>query len=136
MMPSLRIHPDAAQDLRDLMVSDREAAGRVLALIEQAQHDSTLLDSLLDHDFGANRTQGYHVSKWWELWRAGYNIWRLKVWTFPKGSLNQRIVYAYDPKQLQHHVLAVVHRDFDYERDHAVTNRILRTYLNLGIARY
>lgn len=136
MIPSLLIHPDAAQDLRALMVSDRAAAGMVLALLEQAKHDSTVLDSLLDHDFGAGRTEDYHVSKWWEWWNKGYNIWRLKIWTVPKGSLKQRIVYAYDPSQLQYHVLAVVHRDFDYKRDHAVTNRILQAYRDLGIARY
>ena len=136
MISSLLIHPDAAQDLRALMVSDREAAGMVLALLEQAMHDSTVLDSLLDHDFGAGRTEDYHVSKWLELWNSGYNIWRLKIWTVPKGSLKQRIVYAYDPTQLQYHVLAVVHRDFDYKRDHAITNRILQAYLDLGIARY
>ncbi len=136
MIPSLLIHPDAAQDLRALMVSDRAAAGMVLALLEQAKHDSTVLDSLLDHDFGAGRTEDYHVSKWWELWKSGYNIWRLKVWTVPKGSLKQRIVYAYDPTQLEYHVLAVVHRDFDYKRNHAVTNRILQAYRDLGIARY
>ncbi len=136
MISSLLIHPDAAQDLRALMVSDREAAGMVLALLEQAKHDSTVLDSLLDHDFGVGRTEDYHVSKWLELWNSGYNIWRLKIWTVPKGSLKQRIVYAYDPTQLQYHVLAVVHRDFDYKRDHAITNRILQAYLDLGIARY
>lgn len=136
MIPSLLIHPDAAQDLRALMVSDHAAAGMVLALLEQAKHDSTVLDSLLDHDFGAGRTEDYHVSKWWEWWNKGYNIWRLKIWTVPKGSLKQRIVYAYDPTQLQYHVLAVVHRDFDYKRDHAVTNRILQAYRDLGIARY
>lgn len=136
MIPSLLIHHDAAQDLRELMVSDREAAGMVLALLEQAKHDSTVLDSLLDHDFGAGRTEDYHVSKWWEWWNKGYNIWRLKIWTVPKGSLKQRIVYAYDPTQLQYHVLAVVHRDFDYKRDHAVTHRILQAYRDLGIARY
>lgn len=136
MIPSLLIHPDAAQDLRALMVSDRAAAGMVLALLEQAKHDSTVLDSLLDHDFGAGRTEDYHVSKWWEWWNKGYNIWRLKIWTVPKGSLKQRIVYAYDPTQLEYHVLAVVHRDFDYKRNHAVTNRILQAYRDLGIARY
>lgn len=136
MIPSLLIHQDAVQDLRDLMVSDRAAAGMVLALLEQAKHDSTVIDSLLDHDFGAGRTEDYHISRWWDLWRSGYNIWRLKIWTVPKGSLKQRIVYAYDPTQREYHVLAVVHRDFDYKRDHAVTNRILQAYRDLGIARY
>jgi hypothetical protein len=136
MIPSLLIHPDAAQDLRDLMVNDPEAAGKILALLQQAKHDSKILDSLLDHDFGESQTGDFHVSKWLELWNSGYNIWRLKIWTVPNGSLKQRIVYAYDRIQQEYHVLAVVHRKFDYKRDHAVTKRVLEAYRDLGIARY
>lgn len=135
-MPSVSVHPDAAQDIRALMVSDPDAAGRVLALLEQASCDSRVLTSLLDHDFGADRKVAYHVSRWWRLWNDGYNVWRLKIWTTSTRSLNRRIVYAYDPGTLHHHVLAVVHRDFDYRIDHAITQRILRAYRDLGIPRY
>jgi hypothetical protein len=51
----------------------------------------------------------------------------------PKGSLRYRVVYAYEPQTLQYHVLAVVHRDFDYKRDHEITNRIRKAYYDLGI---
>ena len=133
---SLSIHPDAAKDLRELMAVDRLAAGKVLAMLEQGQRDINVLNSLLEQNFGAGRTEAYHVSKWWELWRAGYNLWRLKIWTFPRGSLAYRIVYAYDPDTLEYCVLAIVHRDFDYQIHHAVTQRILQAYEILGIARY
>ena len=132
-MPILTIHPDAADDLRQLMVNDRFAAGRVTALLQQAKHDPKIIDSLLDHDFGADYTATYHVSKWNEFWNVGFNIWRLKIWAEPKGSLPYRIVYAYEPKSLQYYVLAVVHRDFNYKRDHAITNRIIKAYKDLGI---
>ncbi len=75
----------------------------------------------------------YHVSKWQAFWRIGYDLWRLKIWTEPKGSLGYRIVYAYEPRSLQYHVLAIVHRDFNYERDHAITQRILKAYKDLGL---
>lgn len=132
-MPALTIHPDAADDLRQLMVNDRFAAGKVTALLQQAKHDHKIIDSLLDHDFGADYTANYHVSKWYEFWNVGFNIWRLKVWIEPKGSLHYRIVYAYDPKSLQYYVLAIVHRNFDYKRDHAITKRIIKAYNDLGI---
>ena len=132
-MPTLTIHPDAADDLRQLMVNDRFAAGKVTALLQQAKHDSKIIDSLLDHDFGADYSATYHVSKWFEFWNVGFNIWRLKIWAEPKGSLPYRIVYAYEPKSLQYYVLAVVHRDFNYKRDHAITNRIIKAYKDLGI---
>lgn len=126
------IHPDAAEDLRQLMVNDRFAAGKIAALLQQAKHDPKLIDSLLDHDFGAEHSAAYHVSKWQEFWKVGYNIWRLKVW-LERGSLRYRIVYAYEPRSLQYYVLAIVHRNFDYKRDHEITNRIHRAYQVLGI---
>lgn len=115
------------------MLSDRFAAGKVAALLQQAKHDPKIIDSFLDHDFGADHTAAYHVSKWYEFWNIGFNIWRLKVWIEPRGSLRYRIVYAYEPKSLQYYVLAIVHRDFDYKSDHEITNRIRKAYKDLGI---
>ncbi len=133
IVPTLTIHPDAADDIRQLMLNDRYAAGKVVALLQQAKHDPKIIASLLDHDFGADHTTAYHVSKWYEFWNAGLNIWRLKIWLEPKGSLRYRIVYAYEPKSLQYYVLAIVHRDFDYKSDHEITSRILKAYKDLGI---
>lgn len=132
-MPYLSIHPDAAADIRELMAKDRFAAGKVVALLQQAKADPAIIDSLLDHDFGADHAAAYHVSKWFDFWNVGYNLWRLKIWMEPKGSLRYRIVYAYEPRTLQYHVLAVVHRDFDYKRDHEITSRILKAYEDLGL---
>ncbi len=133
IVPTLTIHPDAVRDLKLLMASDRSAAGKVAALLQQAKHDPKIIDSLLDHDFGAGHSATYHVSKWYEFWDVGFNIWRLKIWTEPKGSLRYRIVYAYEPKSLQYYVLAVVHRDFNYKRDHEITTRITKAYKDLRI---
>lgn len=135
-MATLSIHPDAADDIRQLMATDRFAAGKVAALLQQAKADPAIIASLLDHGFGADHTAAYHVSKWFEFWNAGYNLWRLKIWTEPKGSLRYRIVYAYEPQSLQYHVLAVVHRDFDYQTDHEITRRILKAYEALGLTRH
>jgi len=136
IVPTLTIHPDAADDLRQLMVNNRFAAGKVAALLQQAKCDPKIIDSLLDHDFGADHSATYHVSKWFEFWNVGLNIWRLKIWIEPKGSLHYRIVYAYEPRLLQYYVLAIVHRDFDYKRDHEITKRIINAYKELGITIY
>ena len=80
IVPTLTIHPDAADDLRRSMAGDRFAAGKVAALLQQAKRDPKIIDSLLNHDFGADHTTAYHVSKWFEFWNIGYNIWRLKIW--------------------------------------------------------
>lgn len=136
IVPSLSIHPDAALDLRRLIVEDKFAAGKVSALLQQAKHDPKIIDSLLDHDFGVDHAVTYHVSKWFEFWNAGYNLWRLKIWIEPNSSLRYRIVYAYEPRTLQYHVLAIVHRNFDYKRDHETTQRILKAYRELGLIIY
>lgn len=125
------LHPHAVEDLRKLAIEARYAAGQIVALLEQARRDPVVTQTLLEHEFGRARTDNYHVSKWQQFWKAGYNLWRLKIWTEPSGSLPYRIVYAYEPKLLQFQVLAVVHRDFDYEIDHEVTQRVLRTYREL-----
>lgn len=118
------------------MVSDRFAAGKVVALLQQAKYDLKIIDSLLDHDFGADYSATYHVSKWYEFWNAGLNIWRLKIWTEPKGSLRYRIIYAYAPKSHQYYVLAVVNRNFNYKKDHEITSRIRKAYKDLSITTY
>ena len=115
------------------MAKDKFAAGKVLALLQQAKADPAIIDSLLDHDFGTDHTAAYHVSRWQEFWNVGYNLWRLKIWIAPRGSLRYRIVYAYEPRCLHFYVLAVVHRDFDYKRDHEITIRILKAYKDLGL---
>ena len=133
IVPPLSIHPDAAEDLRQLMVTDKFAGGKILALLQQAKRDPKIIESLLDHNFGGDHSAAYHVSKWFEFWNAGYNIWRLKIWMEPKGSLRYRIVYAYEPRTRQYLVLASVHRAFDYKKDHDITQRIRKAYNQLGL---
>ena len=129
----LSLRPDAAADLRGLMVSDQAEAGKIAAFLQQAKNDPKIIATLLDHDFGETRRKPYHVSKWLEFWNTGFNLWRVKLWSFPKGSLSYRIVYAYQPSTQHYHVLAIVHRDFDYQTDHTITQRILLAYRSLGI---
>ena len=132
-MSHLSLHSDAASDLRALMVRDQAAAGQILAFLEQAKRDPKIIGSLTDHSFGENRSELYSVSKWHEYWKTGLNLWRVKLWAFPKGSIRYRIVYAYQPSTQHHHVLAIVNRDFDYDPNHAVTQRILLAYHSIGI---
>ena len=115
------------------MGSNKGAAGKIAALLQQVKHDPNIIASLLEHNFGADHSSAYHVSKWVEFYWVGYNIWRLMVWEMPHGSLPYRIVYAYEPKLLQYHVLAIVHRNFNYQRDHEITKRIVKAYADLGI---
>ncbi len=95
-----------------------------------------MIDRLTEHNFGDDHSGKFHVSKWIEQWKAGYNLWRLKIWEEPTGSLKYRIVYAFDTTTRNYYILAVVHRNFNYENDHATTQRVLDTYKSLGIKVY
>lgn len=99
-----------------------------MALLEQLEGDPDLLDRLTQHDYGAHNSADFHVSKWQEQWRQGRDLWRLKVWDLEDQGLRYRIVYAFVPGMQHYHVLAIAPRDFDYDKNHPISQRILRAY--------
>lgn len=137
--PRLSVHPDASGDIRLLIDMGGAAAiagYRIAALLEQARKDASIVASLLTHDFGVNRSEPYHISKWQAFWNQGFDIWRIKIWDDPHGSLPYRIVYAYEPPRLVYHVLGVVPRSFKYDLNHPLTVRIVGAYRDLALAEY
>lgn len=130
MAYSIVVHEDAWKHLEELWEDPRteDAAAEIEATLEELQHDQLALDALTVHDFGHHKSKPVHVSKWVEYWRKGADIWRLKIWSLEEVRLPYRIVYAYEIKRQRYHVLAVLHRDFDYDRDHPATQRILEIY--------
>jgi len=128
---ALFVHDDAKSDLRALRGGEPEVAGRVLALLQELEGDPDLLDRLTQHDYGAHRSADFHVSKWQEQWRKGRDLWRLKVWDLEDKGLRYRIVYAFEPRKQHYHVLAIAPREFDYDANHPISQRILRTYQEL-----
>ena len=133
IVPALTIHEDAKEDLRSLLKSDRTAAGRIVALLEQIKADPKLIDALTIDGFGSRPGDLFDVRKFQAVWRIGYDLWRLKTWDLKHRTLPYRILYAYEAGTCRYHVLAVVHRDFDYDRNHAVTRRVLHAYGELGL---
>jgi mRNA-degrading endonuclease RelE of RelBE toxin-antitoxin system len=127
---SIVIHEDAEEDL-DALWNDpatREAAARIDVLLEEVSADQDLLDALTIHDYGKYETAPMSVSKWQEYWRKGADIWRLKFWELTNAGLHYRIVYAYEIPKQRYHVLAIVHRNFNYDESHPITKRILANY--------
>lgn len=133
-MLSLSIHEDAVIDLRALKVSYPKAMAKILATLEQIQADPNLIDKLTEDRFGEDEDELISIRRWVSQWVLGDNLWRMKIWGLEENGLRFRILYAYEPRQLRFHVLAVVRRaDFNYEPDHPITKRILATYRKLGI---
>lgn len=126
-MSTLNIHDDALADLEALRRSDLHAAVRILALLEQLAVDEDLLDRLTQHGYGKYGTEFFDVSKWHEQQRKNNNLWRLKFHELElRGNPLYRVIYSFDPLTKSHHVLAIAHRDFNYEANHVITARIHR----------
>lgn len=130
-MIALVVHDHAYADLEALWAERPKAAGRIAALLEELDGDPDLLDRLTQHDYGANHSADFHVSKWQEHWRKGRDLWRLKVWDLEDQRLRYRIVYAFIPGKQRYHVLAIAPREFNYDTSHPISQRILRAYKEL-----
>lgn len=126
-MYKLALHPSAKDiDIAGLWATEPIVAAKVVAMLELIRHDQSFLNSLTDHGFGHNQTAAIHVSKWQEFWTQNIDLWRFKIWELEKRGLQYRVIYFYHFQERCYYVLAVVHRDFDYDPQHPITKRILR----------
>lgn len=130
-MARLLIHPEAKEDLKRLVETDRRLAARLLALLQEVQGDPQLLAMLTVQDFGADQRELFHAGRWQEYWQQGMDLWRLKFWELEHQGIAYRVVYALKRGTGEHHVVAIVHRSFDYDPSHPITRRILRAYDDL-----
>ncbi len=128
------IHPEAKKDLDDLFNQHQEVAAEILVLVEAIQSEQDCLDRLTSRGYCQYEPLAFDVDEWQETRRKKYNLWRLKPrWSTRAGCY--RIIYAFDPKRYQYYVLAIVHRDFNYETKNPRVEQILRVYDSLDILR-
>ena len=130
-MPRLLIHKDAEQDLKDLAASQPKLAARIVALLAQVSAAPWLMDMLTVHGFGSDQREAFDVSRWQAYWGQGKDLWRLKFWELEHQGLPYRVIYALKRGTGDHFVLAIVSRDFNYDRNHPTTRRILQAYADL-----
>lgn len=127
----LYVHDDAQNDIDELWETEPDAAAGILVVLQELQGNEQLRDGLLEHRFGSNHSADFEVQKWVEQWQQKRDLWRLKVWALEDIGIRYRVIYAYSIRRKSYHVLAVVHRDFDYAEDHPVSQRVLRAYRDL-----
>lgn len=130
-MIALFVHQDAVADLEALWESEPQAAARIAVLLEELEGNPDLLDRLSQQGYGTHHTADFSVSKWFEYWNQGKDLWRLKVWDLEDKGLKYRIIYAFTPRKLHYHVLAIAPREFNYETNHPISQRLLRAYEDL-----
>jgi len=130
-VPRLLIHKDAEQDLDDLAIAQPKLAARLAVLLQEISADTRLIDMLTVHGFGLDERAPFDVSKWQAHWKEGRDLWRLKFWELEHQGLPYRVIYALKRGTGDHHVLAIVSRDFDYDPNHPTTRRLLQAYDDL-----
>jgi hypothetical protein len=130
-MFTLSLAPGAQADLRRLATTDGPAAAMIVAVLQEIQGDPSLLDALTIHDFEdvfPETEHDFNVKHWWEHYRKGRNLWRLKVIDSKRSLLRYRVIYGYAMREQAYYVLGIVHRDHCYVTSHPDTQRILREY--------
>jgi hypothetical protein len=133
-MYTLEVHPDAAQDIKELLQSDRRSTLKTVAFLQDLRGNQDLLDRLSQHDFHHHNIPEFHVSRFSSQWDRGLNLWRIKFWDEEGRILRQRVFYAYDPANDVYWVLGVFRRDDAlYRRDDPRTARLLAAYESLEL---
>ena len=133
---SILIARVAIQDLDEIASVHPEASDTIWALLEEVKANQSLLDSLTSHDYGAYKTEAYHVSVWGTQHAQGRNLWRLKIWELEELGEQYRVVYCLDPRFSRYYVLGVFHRDFNYDESDPRTLRVLASYDRIGVPDY
>jgi len=132
----LNILPAVKDDLQVIKAKSNNAAAKLVAFLGELNGNQDFLGYLLEHNHGEPDKDLFNVSKWQEYWNKGYNLWRLKLFDLENVGLRYRIIYAYalESRVPTFYILAIVHRDFDYDPTHEVTKRLIHAYISLGIA--
>ncbi|MCH8071674.1 MAG: hypothetical protein IIA09_06985 [Proteobacteria bacterium] len=131
-MLQLEVHDEAEEDLERLLEDEPQAAGAILAFLQELRGDPDLLDCLTITDFGKYGEERFSATSWWNE-QPQRNLWRVKIWDLENQGLQYRIIYAYAGQPRKYHVLAVVDRDnIDYDDEqHPTTQRVRRLYDDL-----
>lgn len=134
-MYKLNILPIVKEDIKAVSVNSKNASTKIIALLEQLNTDQELLGYLLEHNHGEPDKDLFNVSKWQAYWQNGYDLWRLKLFNLENVGLRYRIIYAYALENgiQTFYILAIVHRDFDYDPTHEITKRLIHSYVEIGI---
>lgn len=131
-MFDLKIHKHFGDDYEDLKNTDQVAAAEIRVHLEELRGDQAKLGTLLDQDYGSNRSESYHVDWWWSQWRKrNRDLWRTKIWSIEHRKDKYRLIYAYIKVSRTFVFLAIAPRSFDYKEDHPISRRVIDDYQQL-----
>lgn len=130
----IELHPDAQDDIRELLRTHPLDATRILATIEQLKNDKALFKRLSERSFRSDADR-IDISRWERKFKEGSQIWRFKVTDLEQDGKRYRVFYIFSSSKVVH-ILAVQPRNqVDYDNpDHPLTRRIERAGDNVRAA--
>jgi hypothetical protein len=122
--------------LAEIGREDPDTENEIYALLQEIKASQELLESLTVKDYGLTPGSDFHIDRWEEQQWKGRNIWRLKLWDLESLGIRYRVIYGFDNRISRYFILAVLHRDFDYDENHPRCQELLVVYDGLGIPSY
>jgi len=135
IMFNIIISENAYSDLKDIAAENPDKAAKIAALIHTINSDQDLLSRLTNDNFENYDEPQFNVDTWVSAQRErGISLWRLKfLEQFDIAAY--RIIYTYDgtKNNENYYILAVVHREFNYETRSDLAIRIFNDYRDLDL---
>ncbi len=127
MLRPLDIHPNAADDIRDIKAGDPSSAAKIMTLIQELKNDEELQEKLLEHHTTA---QNDTIDIMQVVSQRENNLGRIKFIDLPHPVAKYRIFYAFNPisqynNRQSFSIMAVTIRSDDtYEPSNEIIQRI------------
>lgn len=115
-------------DLTRLAEEDRYAHRQIIVFLEELSGDLRLCEELIDEHHSDGAIQS--VEPFWFMQQQRLNVYRIKLYLIGKW----RILSAGDHRRRQVAILAIMHRDQDYQNDAALILRLKDCYERLGFS--
>lgn len=131
----MSIHEDAELDLDALYDEDEDGAAAIDVFLDEAASSQDILDRFtVDgyRSYALDSEHDFEVKRWKELW-SRLGLLRLRLFGVPGSAGSHRIIYAFHSIERRYYILGIVPREFNYESDHPLSQRIIRAYRDLDI---
>jgi hypothetical protein len=130
-MYELVIHKDAQADLDGIYETDSDGAADIEVLLEEIREDQEVLAAMRIHRRKEGRIDVCKLLKY-DIW--GRNVWRIKFGILQAENDEispYRVIYG--SLGNAYYVLAIVHRNQNYEQDRNLAKRVRAACRAIGI---
>lgn len=126
----LVVDTEVAADLIRVRSSDKAAYDELQVFFEDLQGDSDWCQAIADPSYSDHQIES--VLPFWHLQGERKNAYRVKFY----NVASWRVITAADHRSMKIAVLAIMHRDQNYQQDSAFIARLRKSYDSLGLSDY